>query len=71
MHRLTLPCPRCGGEAPVRLAWRQGRGVLHLGAWCSSCGAWIKWLPQTPPLLRLAPPKPPVQGGLFEEVAHG
>lgn len=56
----TLTC--CGPIEPV-LAWRyMADGRAHLGAYCSGCDRWIKWLPQTAEWLSEAPPLSPAWG---------
>jgi hypothetical protein len=51
-------CLTCGQRADPELRWKRGRrGVLHLGLYCRRCGRWIKWVPQTPAVLRVAPTK--------------
>jgi hypothetical protein len=45
---LFLPCPMACGEVVPHLRWRElSNGRTYLGAWCSHCGSFIKWVPQT------------------------
>lgn len=54
-----LECPRCEDAKGLELAWKvMVSGNMHLGAYCISCGSWIKWLPQTSEWLSIAPEKP-------------
>jgi hypothetical protein len=51
----TLVCRRCGAADVPRLAWQQCRnGRWHLRADCQICGAFLKYLAQTPDNLALA-----------------
>lgn len=57
----TLFCQNCGHGEP-RLAWREMvDGRAHLGAYCVSCGRWLRWVPQSGEWLRSAPAKETVR----------
>jgi hypothetical protein len=54
-----LTCRSFCGDVPVDIRWHPYRaGGFHLGAYCTVCGWWIKWVPQTAVWLALVPPKP-------------
>ena len=40
-------CRRCG-QSKTTISWHVGDGIKHLRESCARCGAYIKWLPQTP-----------------------
>jgi ribosomal protein S27AE len=51
-----LMCPQCGPVPRPVLEWRHyttaaGEGHRHLGAYCPTCGRWLKWLRQQKPML--------------------
>jgi hypothetical protein len=57
----TCICPRCG-VVPPRVAWKlMTNGRAHLGVWCSVCGRWLRWAPQTSRGLALAPEESPAE----------
>ncbi|MFZ5831262.1 MAG: hypothetical protein ACOY3P_14315 [Planctomycetota bacterium] len=61
-----MKCPTCRDDLEPRLAWRPLRnGGYHLGAFCSECGRWLKWIDQRSPLAMQAPPRPDDEKRLF------
>jgi endogenous inhibitor of DNA gyrase (YacG/DUF329 family) len=51
-----LECPVCGAVERPLLEWRAystraGEEHRHLGAYCPSCGRWLKWLRQQKAML--------------------
>lgn len=62
-----LECPDCGPAEPS-LYWHfmPTVGTYHLGARCSRCERWLKWLRQTSYWLHQAPPKP--ETGILHEM---
>lgn len=65
---MTVTCRVCGPTC-ANLYWKPtANGAWHLGARCSipRCRRWIAWLPQTPAMLAIAPPRP---GSLDESIA--
>lgn len=46
----SLLCDRCMNNSVPRLERRSftsvGETRQHLGAYCTACGSWIKWVPQ-------------------------
>lgn len=63
---MKLVCTRCGVEDVPRVAWAPHALGRHLKASCSSCGAYLKFVPQTPAWVALAeepPPTHPLFGG--------
>lgn len=52
----TLECPAFCGLVTPSLSWKvMSNGRVHLGARCPNCQYWIKWVPQIPEWLALAP----------------
>ena len=63
MNGPLLLCYRCNHTGSPKLVWKpyrrtNGGTEWHLGAYCRHCGRWIKWVPQVPEWLAIAPPKP-------------
>jgi len=58
--KLRCQSPACRYNGTPLLLWRKHRegGGFHLGAYCARCKAWIKWVPQDPRWLPIAPSKP-------------
>ena len=48
LFKSPLTCQSCGPVEPVKKWKPMPNGRKHLGAYCSTCGRWIKWLSQTP-----------------------
>lgn len=47
---MEMSCPRCHYEKqPTVVRWKLYAESTrkHLGVYCATCGAWLKWLPQT------------------------
>ena len=56
---MTLTCHHCGVIEEPDLGWQVfGNGTTHLRAECRACGRYIKYVPQTPENLSLAPLRP-------------
>ncbi len=57
-HTSWLTCRSICGFQPVDLRWRPlRRGGFRLGAYCTRCGWFIRWIPQTAEWLADAPPR--------------
>ena len=62
-----LTCPRCGRQ-DVRLTWQMCRnGRQHPRASCRQCGAFVKYVEQTPGNVAHAK-EPPAEPNPFGEV---
>ena len=65
MSRL-MGCPRCTprgwrreSNGRLNIEWRTlPGGRVYLGAYCSACGKWLSWLPQSDLWLDRAPTPP-------------
>ena len=63
-------CPHCHRYHPITVGWSSEHGSTpRLASFCSACGLFIKWLPETKENLSIAPERPtsppPPQGRLF------